>query len=124
MANANTQAIQVVQGLVSASQQLMALYNLMVTLDAQWTDQSVATIVAAMATVTQNADGTQGASDGSPNVAHPINLTTYPSMPRSISSNQVGQLKTILDGIVNYVGGQAVSTQTGARAILNAAVGG
>jgi hypothetical protein len=62
--------------------------------------------------------------DGAPNVAHPINPTLYPTMNRAISSNQIAQLKTILDGIVAYVGGSAVTTQAGARAILNIAVGG
>lgn len=119
-----TQAIQVANGLISAAQQLMNLYQLMVQLDQQWTDQSVATIVAAMATVTQNADGSMGAADGSPNVAHPLSPTLYPTLNRAISSNQIGQLKTILDGVVNYVGGSAVSTQASARPILNVAVGG
>lgn len=116
-----TQAAAVANGLISAAQQLMAVYQLMTTLDAQWTDQSSATIIAAMPTAVQNADGSIGTADGSPNVAHPITLTL---LSRAISSNQIGQIKTIMDGIVAYVNGQAVTTQAGARAILNVAVGG
>lgn len=124
MTTPQTQSIQVANGLISASQQLMNLYQQMVTLDAQWTDDGVATILAAMATTAINTDGSTGAADGSPNVAHPLNTTTYPTLSRAISSTQLGQLKTILDGVVTYVNGTAVTTQAGARAILNVAVGG
>src|SRR5216684_2857305 len=107
MATQQSQAIQVANQLMSLSQQLLSIYQQMLTLDAAWTDDAVATVVAAMATTALNADGSSGAADGTPNVAHPI-----------------AQAKTIMDGIVAYVGGQAVTTQAGARAILNAVTGG
>lgn len=120
----NTQAIQVANQLMSLSQQLIGIYQQMVVLDAAWSDDSVATTIAAMTTTALNSDGTLGTADGSPNVAHPISLTAYPTLSRAVSSNQLGQAKTIMDGIVAYVGGSAVSTQAGARAILNAVSGG
>jgi hypothetical protein len=123
-ATPNTQAIQVANLIMSLSQQLLGIYQQMLNADAAWTDNAVATTIAAMGTTALAADGTIGAADGSPNVAHPINLTTYPSLQRAVSSNQIAQAKTIMDGIVNYVGGQAVTTQAGARAILNAVTGG
>lgn len=123
-ATPQTQAIQVANSLISISSQLISLYQQMVALDAAWTDQGVATTIAAMGTVALAADGTTGAADGAPNVAHPLDPTKYPTLTRALSSTQIGQLKTICDGLVSYVGGQAVSTQAGARAILNSAVGG
>lgn len=123
-ATQQSQAIQIANQLISLSAQLIAIYQQMVILDAAWTDDGTATVLANLATVALNADGSLGASDGAPNTAHPINPTTYPALARAVSSTQITQLKTILDGIVNYVGGQAVTTQAGARAILNAAVGG
>lgn len=123
-ATPQTQAIQTANSLIALAQQLMSIYQQMVILDAAWTDDAVAGTLAALATTALNADGSAGAADGSPNVAHPINTTTFPALSRAISSNQIGQLKTILDGIVNYVGGSAVSTQASARPILNVAVGG
>lgn len=119
-----SQAIFVANQLIANANLLMTLYQSMVSLDAQWTDDGVANTIAAMGTVAIGADGTVGAADGGPNVAHAINPATYPGLTRLISSNQIGQLKTILDGIVNYVGGSAVSTQASARPILNVAVGG
>jgi hypothetical protein len=124
-ATPQTQAIQVANSLIAVSQQLIQLYQTMVALDAAWTDQAVATTLAAMGTVALKADGTAGTVDGSPNAANPLDPTKYPALAHLLSSTQIGQLKTILDnGIVNYIGGQAVSTQASARAILNAAVGG
>lgn len=119
-ATPQTQAIQVANQLINLAQELISIYQAMVILDAAWSDQGVASTLAAMATATLNADGSIGAVDGSPNVNHPIN----PGLTRAISSTQISQIKTIMDGIVNYVGGSAVTTQAGARAILNAAVGG
>ena len=124
MPTPNTQTIQVITSLVNAAQQMMSLYDLIVTMDQQWTDQSVATLSAAMTTCAANADGTMGAVDATPKPANPISTTVYPTMPRSISSNQIAQMKTVVDGLVAYINGQAVTTQPGARAILNVAVGG
>lgn len=124
MSSLNTQAIQIANQVVSLSQALLSIYQQMVILDAAWTDNGVATIVAALATTAVNADGTAGAADGSPNVAHPINLVTYPTLSRAVSSTQITQAKTIMDGIVSYVGGTAVTTQASARGILNAVSGG
>lgn len=123
-ATQNSQATQIANQVISLSQQLLNIYQQMVILDAAWTDDAAATTIAALGTTAVNTDGTPGAADGSPNVAHPINLATYPALVRAVSSNQIGQAKTIMDGIVAYVGGQAVTTQPSARAILNAVTGG
>lgn len=123
-ANPQSQAIQIANQLISLSSQLIGIYQEMVVLDAAWSDTAAATTIAAMATVALNADGSPGAADGSPNVAHPINPASYPAMARLISSNQIAQLKTIMDGVVQYVAGSAVTQQIGARGILNTAVGG
>lgn len=123
-ATPQSQAIQTANQLMAMSQQLLQIYQQMVVLDGVWTDDNVATTIAAMTTTTLNADGSPGAADGSPNSAHPISTTVYPTVSRAVSSTQLAQAKTIMDGIVNYVGGQAVSTQAGARAILNSVTGG
>jgi hypothetical protein len=102
----------------------MATYQQIVALDAAWTDTTSATVIAAMGTAVQNADGSLGAPDGTPNAAHPINPLLYPVLSQAVSSTQLAQAKTILDGVRSYVEGQAVSTQAGARAILNAVIGG
>lgn len=123
-ATQQSQAIGVANQIITAANTLLSLYQQMVILDAAWSDDGVATVLANLATVALNADGSVGAADGTPNVAHPISPSLFPTLQRAISSNQIAQIKTILDGVVNYVGGQAVTTQAGARGILNAAVGG
>lgn len=123
-ATQQSQAIGVANQLITIAGQLLSIYQQMVILDAAWSDDGVATVLANLGTVGLNADGSLGTVDATPNVAHPINPSLYPTLQRAISSNQIAQVKTILDGVVNYVGGQAVTTQVGARGILNAAVGG
>lgn len=126
MPTPNTQAIAVANVLINNANALMQIYNSQVVLDAQWTDDSVATTLADMTTAPLNTDGTQNTAspDGSPNSAHPISALVYPLLSRPLTSVQIAQLKTILDAVVTLVNGSAVSAQTGARAILNSAVGG
>jgi hypothetical protein len=123
-ATPNSQAIQVANQLMSLSQQLISVYQQMLTLDAAWSDDAIAATLAAMTTTALNTDGTPGAVDGAPSATHPISLTVYPTLSRAVTSTQLGQAKTIMDGIVAYVGGSAVTTQVGARAILNIVSGG
>ena len=125
MPTPNSQAVQISNSLISAANVLMGLYQQMQTIDQQWSDWSSATALQNMTTVTIMADGTLNPSlDTTINTTHPISVSVYPALGRSISATQITQLKTILDGVVNYVGGQTVTTQAGARAILNVAVGG
>jgi hypothetical protein len=124
MVNPQTQAIQTANQLINLSAQLMSIYQQMVVIDAQWTDQGAANIINALGTVVLAVDGSTGAADGTPNVTHPISPTLYPSLTRSLSANQITSLKTTLDSIVTYVNGSAVTAVPTARAILNSAVGG
>ena len=123
-ATPQTQALQTINELASLGQQLLTIYQRMVVIDAAWTDDGMATIIAALKTAALAADGSIGAVDGAPNVAHPISPVDYPALSRALSSNQVAQIKTILDGIVAYVGGSAVTTAPSARGILNFTTGG
>jgi hypothetical protein len=124
VANPQTQAIQIANTLFNLSSQLMAVYTQMVVLDQQWTDQGSANVINALGTVAINVDGSTGASDATPNVAHPVDPAKYPSIQRSLSANQISSIKTVLDNIVTYVNGSAVTATPSARGILNSAVGG
>ncbi len=103
---------------------MLSLYQTMLALDASWTDDGVATALATLNTVAVNSDGTLGTADGTPNPAHPINPAIYPTITRAVSVNQLTLTKTIMDGFVSYIGGQAVTTQVSARLALNTMVGG
>jgi len=115
-----SQAISGAEVLINAAESLMVVYNLMAALDNQWNDIGMATTLAAMQTASLNADGSLSTTvDTTPNTAHPI-----VALPRALSSTQLAQIKTIADAVVSLLNGNAVSAQGGARAILNAAVGG
>lgn len=116
------QTLNTINNLIAASQLIMSVYNTQSALDQYWTDNSVATTMAALGTVALNADGTTGAADGTPNEAHPLDPSKYTNLSRTLSPNQITQIKTILDAVVSLINGNAVSAQTGARAILNATV--
>jgi hypothetical protein len=122
--NPQTQAIAVINQLENLAIALMSIFQQMVVLDAAWVDNSMANTINALGTVVPNADGSTGGIDATPNTAHPINPLLYPSLSRTLSATQITQLKTILDNIVTYVNGSAVSATPSARAILNSAFGG
>jgi hypothetical protein len=123
--NPQTQSIAIANQLISLAGQFLSIYQQMVILDAAWSDNGVANIINALGTVALNTDGSLGTTpDGTPVVTHPINPTLYPNLIRSLSATQITQLKTILDNIVTYVNGSAVSATASARGILNSASGG
>jgi len=123
-ATQQTQAIAVANQLIGLSTALISIYQQMVVLDAAWTDQGTANVLNAMGTVALNTDGSTGTADVTPNVTHPLSPALYSNLSRSLSANQITSLKTILDNIVTYVNGSAVSATASARSILNTTVGG
>lgn len=119
-----SQAIQIANNIIGASQQVMALFVQLTQVQQHWTDVNAGAVIGALATAAQNTDGSLGTPDPSPNSNNPIDTGVHPTMSRAVSSTEISQMKTILDGLVSYINGQAVTTQPGAHAILNVAVGG
>jgi hypothetical protein len=115
------QAINTLNNLIGTAQLMIQVYNSQSALDQYWTDNGIANIVAALGTVALNTDGTTGAADATPVETHPLNPATYNELIRTLTPNQLIQIKTILDAVVSLINGNAVSAQGGARAILNAA---
>jgi hypothetical protein len=123
-ATQQSQAIQVANNFCANAAAILAAYQEIIALDAAWTDNGVANVLNALATAALNADGTLGTADGSPNNAHPIDTRLYPTLQHTMSSNAIASLKTVIDNIVTYVNGSAVSATPSARAILNGGTGG
>lgn len=124
---AQTQAIQTANQIISIATQVLALAQQMQAIDAAWNDDAVAATLAAMNTVTINADGSVGAQDGTVNNAHPISPTLYPGFSRLVSSNTIASVKTVLDNLPNWIMNGAAVTAVGNasnRAILNGVTGG
>jgi hypothetical protein len=118
-----TQVIGVANEVINFSAQLIAVYNACKVMQTQWTDDGVASLLNAQATVVLNSDGSLGAADGSPNTAHPIDPNKVPGLARPLSSTQLAQMKGILDSFVNYIEGQAIGANANTRSFLQMAVG-
>jgi len=119
--NKQSQAIANVARIVDAAQRLIQLALEIEALSNAYSDQGSATVLANMQTAPVKADGTVDTANPDATV-----VTTNPivALPRSLSSFQISQLLTTIQGWQNYVAGQALSANAGARAILNAASGG
>lgn len=123
-ATQQSQAIQNANTIIALAGQFLTLNYAIAQISNAWADDGTATVLNAMGTTALGADGTAGAADGSPNVAHPLDLSKYPALSRAISANQIASLLTELQTVTTLVAGSAVSAQPGMRGILNAAVGG
>ncbi len=126
-ATPQTQAIQVAAQIMQVSSALLGLVQQVQAIDAAWNDNGVANILNALGTVALNTDGSAGAADGAPNVAHPISPTLFPGLGRLVSSNQIASMKTVIDNLPTWINAGAAVAATGTagqRAILNSASGG
>jgi hypothetical protein len=73
----------------------------------------------AMATAAQNADGSLGAADGSPNTSHPIDtrVTDQTTLNRAATANQFIATVTFLNDFANFLGNQGVATSQRSQTI-------
>jgi len=124
MASKQSQAVQEANGLINAATQVMGLFTQLVQLQGVWQDTNTGATLQSFATCSLNPDGSLGAPDAQPDATHPIDTTKHPELMRSLSANQIEQIKSTLDDIVSYINGVDVAANPGARAILNMAVGG
>lgn len=120
-----SQAIEVANNLLAYAQEVMTLYANLKLMDAQWTDDQVAGTLLNLNTVPYNLDGSLGTTnDPAPDQTHPINTANYPTLNRPVSVYHLTVAKTVLDGIVTYIEGGAVTQQPSARSFLNSVIGG
>ena len=123
-ATEQSQAIQNANLIINLSGQLLGLYNSIILANNAWQDDGSLSILSSMTTISQNSDGTLGTADGSPNLAHPLNINTYSGLSRAVSVNQLTSALTQLNNIVSYINGSSLSGQVGIRSVLNQVTGG
>jgi hypothetical protein len=104
--------------------QLVGLQALLTAINEQWSALDGQTVMNAMGTCAQNADGSIGAADSSPTTGHPINPATYPTLNRATSAYNYGATLTVLQQLLNLLNGAAVTQQTTAPTILAEMTGG
>lgn len=123
-ANQQSQAIADANAIMGLAVQLVGLYNAITSANQAWNDHSALTVLQAMGTVAQNADGSLGTADGSPNAIHPLDTTKYPTLQRAILSSDLGSILTQLNAVVSFINGSAIGPTAGVRSVLNKASGG
>jgi hypothetical protein len=121
--NLESQAIGVANTLLTTAQSLVGLINTINQTSSQYTQLTLGAVFAAMATATPNADGSLGAVDATPNVAHPINAPLLQTnqgltLNRAISANDIGSLLTFLQAVASLAAGSTVTQQTQAPQVL------
>jgi hypothetical protein len=124
MPTAQTQTLQNINTIVSLAQQLLSLYLQIVAANNAWGDDGSLAIAQALATCAQNADGSLGTADVTPNNAHVIDPRVYAALSRAVSENTVTSLLTQLNNVVSFINGNALSATPGIRSLLNQVTGG
>jgi hypothetical protein len=83
-------AIRAQQMVVALNKQLLDVYAAALPLLLEFTDMSYSTTTAAFPTAVEGTDGSIGAADGSPNVAHPITIPAGNPLNNSANALAIG----------------------------------
>lgn len=106
-----SQAIDVANDLMSIAQALVGLKQRIDQRSSEFTQLTLGTVFANLATAAVGADGSLGAADLLPNVAHVIDPRVVTTISRAISSNDLASLNTLLQAISTLLTGSAVTQQ-------------
>lgn len=125
-ATQQSQAIANANAIIGLSQQLLGLYTAITALNNAWGDDGSLTVVQALATAAQNADGSLGAADATPGNTHPIDtrLAANSTLSRAVSANTLTSALTQLNNVVSFINGGAIAATPGVRSVLNQVTGG
>jgi hypothetical protein len=123
-ATKQSQVLQLANTINALAPQVLALADQINQLSAQWAALNGQGVLDALGTVAQNADGSLGATDGTPQTGHPINPALYPALARATSSYNYGATLTLLQQIATLVAGGAPAQQAGAVDLLAQMTGG
>jgi hypothetical protein len=125
-ATIQSQTISNINQIFGLSQQMLNLYVQITALQNAWNDDGSLNALNAMQTCVQNADGSLGAADTTPNGAHPINVnnTSYVGLQRAATPNEITAALTQLENIVSFINGGALAATPGVRQVLNVLTGG
>lgn len=93
-------------------QQLKAIRLGMTDFLKKYNDETWSTVWASLATAAQNADGSLGTADGTPNTAHPIDtrVGTQTALNKAVTQTMLVSGVTCLNQLVNFFGNVAVTT--------------
>jgi hypothetical protein len=101
-----TEAINFANALVSVAGQFQALRQVCADLVKKYNSEAYNTIWNAMTTAALNANGTLATNDGTPNTAHPINVSGMPVR----SATQLIDMVTFLNDFNSFLNNAAVGT--------------
>ena len=122
-ATKQTQAIDAVNRLISASAQLRALYDTVAQLTSQTTNQGLAALLAALPTAAPNADGSLGEADATPVSDHPLDPRVLVGLNRACLVSELTETKAALTELLAFMDGAAVATKA-RKAIVDVLIGG
>lgn len=104
-------AIDFANVLIAAGPQIQSLINFIDGSVKKYNAENYSTIFNAWPTAPQNADGTLGTADGTPNNAHPIDtrVAGLSGLTRNVSANQLVACVTLFLQLQNLFGNLAVT---------------
>lgn len=105
MATPQSQAVGLANQAASIAQQILVLRATVNDFITQYNDTSASTIWNALATCAQNADGSLGTADGTPNTAHPIDNRVITGLTRATSATNLTNLVAALEVFQNFLTG-------------------
>jgi hypothetical protein len=123
-ATQQSRAIEVANGVIAVAAQINALCTQINDLLIRFGAGNVNTVMAALPTAAQNADGSLGTADGAPNAAHPIDPRVVPTIARAISSNDFIATVAVLQDVQKFWTGSAGTSVINRVSLIAPIVGG
>lgn len=116
------QAVALLNQTYSLINQLQGLGLAVNALASQYNNTGASTFWSAMPTCAQNADGSLGTADATPNAAHPIDTRVVTGLLRAVPANDGMSLVAALQAFQLYFSGGAVP-QTARQGLIDQACG-
>lgn len=118
-----TKAVAAANFALSVGQQLANIRDAINTFLVKNTNEGYTTTWSSFATCAQNADGSLGTADSTPNTAHPIDTRTagLTGLANSVSETQLANVILTFQQLQNFFNGTAVTANTFGQFLDNVA---
>jgi hypothetical protein len=117
MATKQDNAVTFANWLLSLAQTAQNLRANLADAVKRYNSENYNTVWNAMATAVQNADGSLGTADGTPNVAHPLDTRVFANLSKAVSATQLVAMITFANDFASFLGNVAVGTSQRSQTI-------
>jgi hypothetical protein len=118
MANLQDQSVANANAIFGILREIVPMLGTITGINNSYNNLNMASVLSAMPTATQNADGSTTPDTGSPATGHPIDITKISKLEIAVSAYDIGVMMTLLQQMSALFNGATVAQQTTAPTSL------